>query len=245
MVKNSKYITDYGGDGETIILLHGFLSSSRYWKKLQPLLSADGFRVITIDLLGFGRAPKPRSSSYSYSEHLLHIQSSIDSLNLGKPSILIGHSMGGLLAMRYAINYPQSLKSLILLHPPLYKDSAEVAQTLRSTNTFYQYFLYSPFRRIGWIFARPFTIFHLGRHSRFSRDRSLKNIIEATEILQDLQMVRVKTLLLVGLKDRPEYVSNLKDVKVSTYVEMAHENVDHHSPIRKTELVKERIARFL
>lgn len=239
-----KYVTNFGGDGDTIILLHGFLSSSRYWKKLQSKLSAAGFTVITIDLLGFGRAPKPLASEYSYDDHLSHIQAAIEKLELKEPFILVGHSMGGLLAARYAILYPKSLRSLILLHPPLYKTRDEVTQTLRSTNRIYAYFLYSPFRRFGWILARPFTAFHLGRHSRFSRDRSLRNVIEPAEILQDLELLRVKTLLLVGLKDRPQYAKNIKNFKANKLVTIVKEDVNHHSPIRETKLVKDLIVNF-
>lgn len=245
MVGQPSYIKDFGGTGEIIILLHGFLSSSKYWKKLQPELSAEGFRVITIDLLGFGRAPKPSVSEYSYDDHLLHIQAAIKEFSLEEPFTLVGHSMGGLLAARYANKYPVVLKSLILLHPPLYKTRDEVTRTLRGTNRIYSYFLYSPFRRIGWILVRPFTSFHLGRHNRFSRDKSLRNVIESAEILQDLELLRVKTLLLVGLKDRPQYASNIKNFKANKLVTVIKEDVDHHSPIRETKLVKGVIVDFI
>ena len=93
-------MTDFGGDGEVMILLHGFLSSSKYWRNLQPHLSAEGYRVIAIDLLGFGDAPKPKYSDYSYQEHIAYLDAVIKKLRLKQPFILIGHSMGALLATR-------------------------------------------------------------------------------------------------------------------------------------------------
>lgn len=52
------------GSGPTIILLHGFLSDSRYWRGITSSLSQH-YRVVTIDLLGFGKSPKPKTATYS------------------------------------------------------------------------------------------------------------------------------------------------------------------------------------
>jgi pimeloyl-ACP methyl ester carboxylesterase len=58
------YARDYGGSGEFIVLLHGFLGSKSDWRRIAPKLARAGYRVIAIDLLGFGNAPKPLSALY-------------------------------------------------------------------------------------------------------------------------------------------------------------------------------------
>lgn len=141
MKKRGKVIQDFGGDGEVIILLHGFLASSKYWWRLQPHLSKAGYRVITMDLFGFGNAPKPRNANYTYDEYIRYINDNIKTLRLKRPFILVGHSMGAMLAARYSLYYSYKVKSLVLLHPPIYRSLEEAERVLRSTGRVYRFLL--------------------------------------------------------------------------------------------------------
>lgn len=241
MSKN--YIRDYGGDGEVVVLLHGFASSSRYWRRLQPLLSTDGYRVITIDLLGFGKAPKPKTVNYSYEIHVQHIYDALEQISVTQPVILVGHSMGALLAARYALIYETSIKSLVLLHPPLYTDTDQVRQTLRATGRFYRILLDSRMRGLAWGLLKGVGV--IGRHNKFSREGSMAGLIERAEIFDDLQAIRTKTLLFVGTKDRAEYMSNLQEQKLPPHVQIVIENVGHNSPRFNTQVVHTYIRDFL
>ena len=243
--KLNKSSVDYGGNGNVVILLHGFLSSSKYWSKIQPLLSASGLRVITIDLLGFGAAPKPKQSRYDYDAHLCHLGSIIDSLKIKKPITIIGHSMGALVASHFAKENPCKIKSLILLHPPLYNNAIDARYALRETGKLYRFLLDSKYRHIGWIFMKTFLRHHMGRHTRSSREKSLQNIIEAAEIFDELETSDVDTLLLLGSKDRPEYVQNLRNATLSKYVTVIEQDVSHHSPVKNASMVFEVIEKFL
>lgn len=240
-----KYITDYKGDGDVIVLLHGFLTSSKYWLKLQPLLTAAGYRVITVDLLGFGHAPKPRKSRYTYTEHVAYIDSIIESLGLVDPFTLVGHSMGALLAARYSLIHAKKLGSLVLLHPPLYRDELEAHTVLRSTGRHYRFLLDSRFRRIGWSFIKLLSLRHVGRHSHISRERSLRNVIEVAEVFDDLEQISTKTMLLVGRRDRTEYTDNISVLPVSRFVSIISEDVSHHSPIQRPQLVTRLLLDFI
>lgn len=230
------YIYDFQGEGQTIVLLHGFLGSSKYWSRLQPLLSRAGYRIITIDLLGFGNAPKPTTSDYGYADHIEHIRKAIKSLNIAN-FILAGHSMGALIASRYALTYPKNITSLFLLHPPIYKNREEARAILRSTGRHYQFFLDSKFREIGWFIMRnlPFTKIH--QHTRTSREKSLKNIIEMAEIPYDLYKHTLPTILLIGLKDRHQYTKNIKNMVLNKSVKIVLKEVGHHSPFYEPTLV--------
>lgn len=240
-----KSLTDFDGEGNVIILLHGFLSSSKYWSNLQPYLTAAGYRVIAIDLLGFGNAPKPADSTYSYQDHLAYLDNRIDELHLDKPFIIIGHSMGAVLAIRYAVLNPKRIDSLVLLHPPLYKDLTEARTTLKGTSRLYRFLLYSRYRHFGWAVIKSFSSYHVAKHSRAARERSLRNVIELSEVFGDLGKVETKTLLLIGLKDRPEYNINVKGAQLSKSVTVITKNVSHHSPVNKPAMIQRTILDFI
>lgn len=237
------YVTDYGGKGKVVILLHGFVSSSKYWSSIQPRLTRMGYRVITIDLLGFGHAPKPKDSGYSYDDHIAHLNSAISNLKLRKPFVMVGHSLGALLAARYARQYERNIESLVLLHPPIYRDREQVRETLRSTGRFYRALLDSRFRNYIWIIMRNFG--PIGKHISHSREQTLANVIEKAELLQDLTAINTRTLMLVGTKDRKVYMENLAKSSVEPNVSIVIENIGHHSPRIRPDLVMKHLQAFL
>ena len=239
------HVIDSGGNGDVIVLLHGFLSSANYWSKLQPILARVGYRVVAIDLLGFGNAPKPNESEYDYVDHIKYIEATLKKLNIVKPFVMVGHSMGALLAARYGKVHAGNIRSLILLHPPLYRDTLQTRLTLRSTGMIYRFLLDSPYRRLGWTAIKLFRPAVLGRHSHQSREKSLANIIEAAEMFRDLKAITPSTLLLVGRKDRKEYMENISKFSVSSSVSIVVENINHHSPRLQPVLVRDRIVEFI
>lgn len=235
-MKRRYYSTDSSGDGEPIILLHGFLASSKYWNRLTPHLLKEGYRVITIDLLGFGNAPKPTTIRYSYDDHIAHIHSVIQSVGVTHFT-LVGHSMGALLASRYSIIHPENVRSLLLLHPPLFKNRAEANTSLRATGKFYRFLLGSKFRSAGWALIRTFSLRHISAHNQASREGSLENVIESAEMNNDFLRISVRTKFLIGTHDRKEYIKNAKNLPTNPRVELIHCNVKHHSPISHPLLV--------
>jgi pimeloyl-ACP methyl ester carboxylesterase len=240
-VKHIRHISDSGGNGEPIVLLHGFLSSSKYWNRLLPHLLKANYRVITIDLLGFGNAPKPTNLHYSYDDHLAYIHSVIEPLGIGRFT-LVGHSMGALLASRYSIAHPENISSLLLLHPPLFKNRAEAHASLRSTGRFYQFLLGSKFRSAGWALIRTFSLRHISPHNKSSREGSLRNVIESAEMSNDYLHLSVQTKFLIGTRDREEYAKNAKELPANPHVKIIHRNVKHHSPVSHPHLVMSLLA---
>jgi pimeloyl-ACP methyl ester carboxylesterase len=113
------------GEGPTIVMLHGIATSSKSWRFLVPVVS-QGYKCITIDLIGFGDSKKPGWYSYTPEEHIKNIHHTIKKLNVKEPYILMGHSMGALLALNYASRHPGKIERLILLSPPIYESSLEV-----------------------------------------------------------------------------------------------------------------------
>lgn len=102
-------------NGETVVLLHGKNFNGFYWKDVIAFLSANGFRVVVPDQVGWGASDKP---NIHYSFHLLaaNTKALLDSLRIQKVHV-VGHSMGGMLATRFALMYPGTVDRLIYENP--------------------------------------------------------------------------------------------------------------------------------
>ena len=110
------------GKGRTIVLLHGFLESLEVFDKLSDKLSKT-FRVISIDLPGHGQTP---SIGYMHSMELMAecSKSVLDFLDL-KRYVVVGHSMGGYVALAFAELFPKNVSGLCLFHSTAMPDSEE------------------------------------------------------------------------------------------------------------------------
>lgn len=107
------------GSGKTLILLHGLGNNYKSWTYVLEHLDYKGWRVIALDLLGFGDAPKP-AIDYTLSDHAQAVLNTIDDMGI-KDATLVGHSMGCLVAIEMAYQRPKMIKSLVLFGAPLYK----------------------------------------------------------------------------------------------------------------------------
>jgi pimeloyl-ACP methyl ester carboxylesterase len=103
-------------NGKSILLLHGKNFNGSYWETTAKELRKQGYRVIIPDQVGFGKSSKPRQFQYSFQLLAMQTKSLLDSLGISK-TIVIGHSMGGMLAMRFALMYPSTIEKLILEDP--------------------------------------------------------------------------------------------------------------------------------
>lgn len=110
----------------TVVFLHGIASSSATFanalKYLEGTPSLDNVRFITFDLLGVGKSYKSDDIEYNYTKQLEALDNSLKKLKLDTPLILAGHSMGTLIATRYASKHKKAVSKLILLSPPVYTE---------------------------------------------------------------------------------------------------------------------------
>lgn len=106
---------------EDVVFIHGFISSSAFWTEtLYPNFSKvakSKYRLLAVDLLGFGRSPKPADSLYTLREHLEMIETSVIEAYKVKSFHIVAHSLGCILALALAVKHPASVKSLTLLAP--------------------------------------------------------------------------------------------------------------------------------
>lgn len=109
----------------TVVMLHGIASSSATYKRaleyLEGTKSMQNVRFVTFDLLGAGKSYKSKDLDYNYTEQLEALDNSIQALNIKTPLILLGHSMGTLIATRYASLHKKTVSKLILVSPPIFK----------------------------------------------------------------------------------------------------------------------------
>jgi pimeloyl-ACP methyl ester carboxylesterase len=103
-------------NGKTVLLLHGKNFNAAYWETTIKELNAKGYRVIAPDQIGFGKSTKPQNYQYSFAQLAFNTKSILDSLKIPKV-IVLGHSMGGMLATRFALCYPEMTEKLILENP--------------------------------------------------------------------------------------------------------------------------------
>ena len=97
-----------------LILIHGFASSTLVWSKVFLPLAEAGFRVIALDMLGFGYSGKPRKAEYTIGGQAKLVISLLERLGI-KRATLVGSSYGGAVAATCALDYPQRVDRLVLI----------------------------------------------------------------------------------------------------------------------------------
>jgi pimeloyl-ACP methyl ester carboxylesterase len=102
-------------NGHTVVLLHGNNFAGFYFGVLIDALCKEGFRVIVPDQIGYGRSSKP-IIPYYLADMARNTRAILQSLNINK-AMIVGHSMGGMLAARFATQYPGVTERLVLFNP--------------------------------------------------------------------------------------------------------------------------------
>jgi pimeloyl-ACP methyl ester carboxylesterase len=105
------------GTGTPVIMVHGIAASLHDWDDLIPDLTKNGYASYALDLLGHGDSPKPPSRAYRMEWLYEHFEHWMRSLRLTEPAILIGHSLGGYLALEYARRVSAWTRGLVLIDP--------------------------------------------------------------------------------------------------------------------------------
>jgi pimeloyl-ACP methyl ester carboxylesterase len=122
LYKNIKIAYTVSGKGTAVVLLHGFLENKNMWNAIVPELTMKN-RVITIDLLGHGDT-ECLGYVHSMEDNADIVHAVLHDLKIRKAAI-IGHSMGGYVAMAFAELYPEMMKGIVLLNSTSRADSPE------------------------------------------------------------------------------------------------------------------------
>lgn len=103
-------------NGRTAVLLHGKNFCAATWQQTIAQLVQAGFRVVAPDQIGFCKSSKPQQYQFSFQQLARNTHDLLSSIGVSNP-VLIGHSTGGMLAVRYALMYPEQTAQLVLVDP--------------------------------------------------------------------------------------------------------------------------------
>jgi pimeloyl-ACP methyl ester carboxylesterase len=167
------------GSGPPIVFIHGMGMSAATWSACMELLS-DRYTVVAVDLLGHGASPVPEDpAEYTRDRALDDLDDVL--ADLDEPAVLVGHSLGGYLALAHAATRPGVDRGVVVLNTgPGYRDPAKREEwNARS-------------RRNAHRFGVPEQVTTL-------------NLQEDSVVMDRLAEITTPTLVLAGSADRPEY----------------------------------------
>ena len=124
-------------NGETVVLLHGKNFCAATWQDTIAVLAAGGYRVIAPDQIGFCKSTKPAHYQYTLQQLAGNTRALLASLGIDRVTI-IGHSLGGMLAIRFALTFPADVKLLVLVDPIGLEDWKEKGVPWQSVDAWYR-----------------------------------------------------------------------------------------------------------
>ncbi|UOQ76963.1 alpha/beta hydrolase [Hymenobacter sp. 5516J-16] len=203
-------------NGRTVVLLHGKNFFGAYWRETIKALREAGFRVVVPDQVGFGKSDKP-DIHYSFHQLALNTRRLLDTLGV-RQVVVVGHSMGGMLATRFALQYPQLTERLVLENPIGLEDyrlgvpyqtiaQAEATERKSTEESIRKY--HATYYPHGYPKAHDEWLLPLTaqtRHTDFPRVARANaltfDMIYQQPVSYEFSRVQVPTLLIIGQDDR-------------------------------------------
>jgi pimeloyl-ACP methyl ester carboxylesterase len=204
--------------GKTIVLLHGKNFCGATWESVITPLQTAGYRVVVPDQIGFCKSSKPETYQYGLHQLAANTHALLAKLGVERP-IVIGHSMGGMLAMRYALMFGAQTAGLVIVNPigledwkakgvpfatidALYeREQKSSADTIRKYEqaTYYAGQWKPEFER--WV-AMLSDMYTGSDGRRFAWSQALtSDMVFGQPVVHELENIQVPTLLLIGEKD--------------------------------------------
>lgn len=219
------YVKPQSFNGKTIMLLHGKNFNGAYWKTTIDALTKKGFAVLVPDQIGFGKSTKPLNFQYTFQELAKNTKLILEKEKIDKLSVL-GHSMGGMLAARFALMYPDVVEKLILANPIGLEDW-KVKVPYKPIHFWYEYELKANFESLkkyqqinyydnqwqpeydewvnilaGWTLNSQYPIIAYNNALTFE-------MIFTQPVVYEFPNINTKTLLIIGTRDRTAMASFL------------------------------------
>lgn len=212
-----------GGKGENIVLIHSWAGSKEYWKyTIHGLI--DNYRVYALDLKGFGDSDKPKDG-YTMADYSNLIADFFDTLKIDKATV-VGHSLGGKIAVSFAEQYPSKIEKLVLVDTPVSKISVGLRIfTWRVIGKPWYYVV----RAIGkYTFQSPEAKSSWLKPTGNSAVKSMKAFAR-TDLTDKLLNIDAPALVILGEHDRSTaasqvniFLQNLKNVKLAIVKKAGH-----------------------
>lgn len=198
------------GNGQPVVLLHGIGRTGKVWRHVVSELLAGNLRVVAFDLLGFGNSPAPTWLRYTVDDHAKAVIASVAALDAQQPVVLVGHSMGALVAVRVARLRPELVKHLVLYEMPLHHGlpaKLSYRWRLELYNQVYKWITKHPLsftaaaaKRTEWLTRRIVGV-DVDEDSWLPYVRSLENTVINQTAGEDLKALRVSMDIIYGRYD--------------------------------------------
>jgi pimeloyl-ACP methyl ester carboxylesterase len=206
-------------NGQTAVLLHGKNFCAATWEDTIVALNKAGYRVIAPDQVGFCKSSKPQHYQFSLAGLADNTHALLKRLGIDK-AVIVGHSMGGMLSIRYALMFPQEVSHLALVDPIGLEDWKAVGVPYQTVDQWYAGELKTSFESIK---QYQMDVYYAGtwrpEFERWARmqaglyagagkqanawDQALTyDMVYSQPVIYELPKIAVPTTLFIGLKDR-------------------------------------------
>ncbi|KAG9243771.1 Alpha/Beta hydrolase protein [Calycina marina] len=237
----------------TITLLHGKFYCASTWNETIAFLVGQGYRVIAVDQVGFCKSSKPVGYQFSFMQLASNTNSLLNSIGITS-TILMGHSMGGMLSLRYSLMFPSEVSELMVLDPlglenwfikgvPYQTIDAgfvtESARTWDSIKTYEETYYYTSNWSCSydiWV-TQLFNIYQGSQGTQFAYNMAqTTDMIFTQPVVYELYNLSMPSLLMVGQNDTTSigntWASAAVDLTLGHYpvlAEEAHEVIEDNT----------------
>jgi pimeloyl-ACP methyl ester carboxylesterase len=205
-------------NGRTVVLLHGKNFCGATWEASMKALSQAGYRVVVPDQIGFCKSSKPQHYQYSFQQLADNTHALLESIGV-KRATVIGHSTGGMLAVRYGLMFPAQTEQLALVNPIGLEDWKALGVPSLGVDKWYERELQTTADRIRnyekstyyvnewkpeyepWVQMLAGMYRGPGRQIVAWNSALLYDMIYTQPVVYEFPLLKMPTLLLIGTKD--------------------------------------------
>jgi pimeloyl-ACP methyl ester carboxylesterase len=247
-------------NGKSVVLLHGMNFFGEAWTSTIEILRKEGYRVVVPDQIGYGRSSKP-ILHYSISTHAANTKRLLDHRGI-KTTDIVTHSMGGMVASRFASSYPDAVGSLAMINQIGLTD-ARTTRAWRETSEVYKAALARDYpeivkgMRAYYVNWKPEYMKYVKIHYGWTRSgdwprmamvRALQQqAIYADPVVYDWPRIKARTLVIGGEKDGPNFPAQAKHVADTVPNGQLYliPNIGHNPQFEAPELLYPPLLKFL
>ena len=240
-------VSSEGDKRGVFVLMHGKNFNGAYWEQTIDFLHKQGYRVIVPDQVGFGRSSMPRNYQFTFDQLAANNRALLKHLGVDRIT-LMGHSMGGMLATQFALQYPEVVEHLLLLNPIGLEDWRGMGVPYVPIERIYRSELEKDYEHIksyqrssyydgDWQeryepWARMLADHYASDHGqRFAWNMALTaDMVLSQPVVYEFDQLAMPTTLLIGLRDRTAIGRDLVDEdlakRMGDYTELGKRTVE-------------------
>ncbi|MEA2936063.1 MAG: hypothetical protein QOD74_2709 [Variibacter sp.] len=206
-------------NGRTVVLLHGKNFCGATWDATIKVLIGAGYRVIVPDQIGFCRSSKPDAYQFSFQQLAKNTKDLLASRGVER-AVIMGHSMGGMLAARFALQYPDATERLFLVNPLGLEDWQAEGVPYGTVDAAYQNELKTSFETIKgyqlriyydgkwkpeydrWVEMQAGMYSGPGKEVVAWNQALTSEMVFTQPVVHEFPRIKVRTVLFIGQKDR-------------------------------------------